>query len=57
MKFYLSVKLGCVWIKHLFLCVVAGLEKAPLAKSHENQGRLVFEYEPICGSFVSFLKK
>ena len=29
------------------------MEKTPMSRSHEGQGRVVFEYEPIVGNFVS----
>ena len=36
-----------------FCPITAGMEKAPLAKSMDNQGRKVFEYDPLIGNFVS----
>ena len=35
------------------LSVAAGREPTPMAQSHEGGGRIVYEYEPNIGSFVS----
>ena len=35
----------------------AGMEKTPMSRSHEGQGRVVYEYEPVVGSFVSEIKR
>ena len=42
-------------IDFILTFILAGLEKAPMSRSHNGQGRVVYEYEPVVGSFVSNL--
>ena len=35
------------------LSYVAGMEKNPMSRSALGEGRVVYEYEPVIGSFVS----
>lgn len=37
----------------LYFAFAAGMEKTPMSRSSESQGRIVFQYEPVVGTFVS----
>ncbi len=36
----------------LILLLIDGMERTPMSRSHEGQGRIVYSYEPVVGSFV-----
>ena len=38
-----------------FVSSVDGMEKQPMSRSAMGEGRIVYEYEPVIGSFVSCL--